>query len=386
MSMKFLPTVLSVLLVLGGFMTGSTQEDGTIFLVNPSFEDMPSNSRAPIGWSDCGFPGESAPDVQPDPMGTFQVSKPAYHGSTYLGMVVRDNDTWERVSQKLSKPMQAGQCYEFKLHLARSEMYVSQTRTTNREQNYVTPAVLRIYGGNNVCDRGAMLAESEVVINYRWIEYRFKLQPQENFSHIVFEAFYNTPTLFPYNGNVLLDNASPLVPISCDDQGPLVFDTRPKPPVDQTNTKPKPPTTTTRAPTPAPASEEPEAYLAGIPYSQLSEGEYIQLRGIKFGANSYQFSEESEEALDELYRFMERHPDVILEIGGHTNNFVGDVYGEELSTNRALSVANYLTKRGIPSTRIQAKGYGKSRQLDTKNTKEAQRINQRVEVKVLKKG
>lgn len=124
-----------------------------IYLTNPSFEDMPRHSIAPSGWYDCGFPGESPPDVQPN--GEFGVTKPANHGATYLGMVVRDNDTWESVSQKLSRPLKRGQCYEFSLDLARSELYISLSRANNRPITSLLPKC--VYGAvldiatNNSC-------------------------------------------------------------------------------------------------------------------------------------------------------------------------------------------------------------------------------------------
>ena len=79
-----------------------------IQLINPSFEDYPRAERVPHGWRDCGFPGESAPDTHPS--GAFDVVKYPSDGNTYLGMVVRDNDTWERVSQHLTAPIQAETC------------------------------------------------------------------------------------------------------------------------------------------------------------------------------------------------------------------------------------------------------------------------------------
>ena len=116
-----------------------------IYLANPSFEDMPRHSKEPRGWHNSGFPAESPPDVQPS--GEFGVVKPAYEGNTYLGMVVRDNDTWESVAQRMSKPMEKGKCYEFSLSLCRSELYISVSRTTDETTNYTTPAKVRIYGG-----------------------------------------------------------------------------------------------------------------------------------------------------------------------------------------------------------------------------------------------
>ena len=85
----------------------------SIRLVNASFEDTPKQSSPPMGWTDCGFTGESAPDVHPSNF--WQVSKPAFNGRTYMGLVVRHNDTWERVSQMLESPLVGGQCYNFSI-------------------------------------------------------------------------------------------------------------------------------------------------------------------------------------------------------------------------------------------------------------------------------
>ena len=111
-----------------------------IQLINPSFEDMPRHSKAPRAWSDCGFKGESAPDIQPS--GIFSVTKPAADGNTYLGLVVRDNDTWESVGQELSKPLEKGKCYSFSISLCRSELYISISRLSDQTANYTAPAKL----------------------------------------------------------------------------------------------------------------------------------------------------------------------------------------------------------------------------------------------------
>ena len=51
------------------------------------------------------------PDVHPG--NYWEVNKPAFNGKTYVGMVVRNNDTWERISQMLEKPLIGGVCYDF---------------------------------------------------------------------------------------------------------------------------------------------------------------------------------------------------------------------------------------------------------------------------------
>jgi len=71
-------------------------------LNNPSFEDTPSIGITPKCWLDCGMPGETPPDIQPN---QFRVDKSPQHGNTYLGMVTRDSDTWEAVGQMLETPL-----------------------------------------------------------------------------------------------------------------------------------------------------------------------------------------------------------------------------------------------------------------------------------------
>ncbi|MEM6376608.1 MAG: OmpA family protein [Bacteroidota bacterium] len=400
-----MPSLFLAVLFLSNFSTASAQEE-TIFLTNPSFEDIPRHSTAPRGWIDCGFNGESAVDIHPT--GTFSVVKRPQNGNTYLGMVVRDNDTWESVSQPLSTPMMAGNCYEFSIFLSRSETYISVSKLTDERANYNTAAKLRIYGGLEGCKRGAMLAETNLIIHTRWIEYNFKFEPKENFSHIIFEAFYNTPTLFPYNGNLLLDNASSLKLIPCEEQEiaeeeppadtpstqPVVTQVptpQPQTPiVPEPQTQPAPPvmtpTTTPAVSTPTPEPEESkviESAFNEIKREEIKEGTIIRTNQVYFAADKSDINTKSFETLNQLYEFLKGNPDVRIEIGGHTNGLPPDDYCDNLSTNRAKAVVDYLKRKGINSNRLEYRGYGKRNRIASDDTIEGRRKNQRVEIKIL---
>ncbi len=186
-----------------------------IEFTNPSFEDSPGSSSSPIHWYNCGFPGESPPDVQPNP--TFNVTKEAYNGETYLGMVVRDNDTWESVSQRISQPLQKGGCYGFEIYLARSLTYMSVSRLTDNTANYATPTKLRVWGGFKHCDKKQLLTTSQLVTHTDWKPYHLFFKAQEAYSYLLLEAFYDTPTLVPYNGNLLLDKLSEIKLFPCNE-------------------------------------------------------------------------------------------------------------------------------------------------------------------------
>lgn len=124
----------------------STKED-IIQLTNPSFEDKPNPGVTPSGWNNCGPISESPPDIQPN--GGFNVTKKAHHGMTYMGLVARDNNTWESVSQRLKQPMKAKQCYKMSLHLAHSPIYKSQTKKSRIPVNFDKGVTVRIWGGNS---------------------------------------------------------------------------------------------------------------------------------------------------------------------------------------------------------------------------------------------
>ncbi len=393
-----------IMLGLGAFLSLHAQEasdQAPIPLTNASFEDMPRHSKPPRGWYDCGFENETPPDVQPS--GQFSVTKPAADGNTYLGMVVRDNDTWEAVSQRLNQPMQQGQCYAFSISLARSELYVSISRSTpDQTANYNTPTKLRIYGGFDYCDKAYLLAESPLIENTRWQDYSFKLEPIANYTHLIFEVFYQTPTLFPYNGNILLDNASSLQPISCSEDAVVVSEpdetpaeeTVPEEEVDPFPVEPAPDPEVAQAPppaTPVPEAqpEEPEATeeaptsFRTIDRSSLREGQTLRIDNLLFEVDKSVITTASYDVLDEVYQFLARNEDLVVEIGGHTNGLCSEEYCDELSRDRAQSVARYLVSKGISPDRLSYKGYGKRQPIASNDSQEGRRKNQRVEVKIL---
>jgi outer membrane protein OmpA-like peptidoglycan-associated protein len=363
------------------------ESPSVIMLVNPSFEDTPRPSATPSGWYNCGFPSETPPDIQP---GQFDVVVPAKDGSTYLGLVVRDNETYESVGQRLSAPLELNQCYEFSLDLARSELYLSSSKTSTEKANYVTPTKVRIWGGNGYCDRAEMLAQTAIITHSRWLTYNFKLTPKKgNLSYILIEVYYNQPVLFPYNGHVLIDNASPIKKVPCaPDAMPAAKPKVAKAPLNPA-TAPKGPKIAAATPPHSQASKPANKPEDKVPVKMerknVKKGKVFRLEKVYFDADRYDIKPESEDELNELFNFLKENPDVVVEVGGHTNNNLlphADV-AIELSTNRAKSVADWLTSRGIPDHQVQFKGYGYTQPVWPNTSELGKRKNQRVEIKIL---
>lgn len=382
----------------------AAQSAEVINILNPSFESLPilgaPNSKPPRGWRDCGFPNETPPDIHPVPDGQFRVIKGPSHGDTYLGMVVRDNETYEAMSQRLQGTLKAGQCYEIRMKLARSEYYLSLSRVTEQPTNYIEPVTLQIWGGNEYCQRAELLYTTPTVENTYWQPYNFQLRPKEGtYNYIVIQAFYKTPTLFPYNGNVLVDDLSNIVQVNCDGtpmpvepptgEDPIVvIDPDPQPPITQlppgVNITPSSPGPDGKADDEVEETQQPKAppRLGNKTKEQIKKGETIKIEKIFFDIDKSDLRSNSFESLNELAEFLIFYPDVKIEIGGHTNGRCEESFCNRLSLARAKSVVDYLVEKGVKKDQLTFKGYGKS-QLINKLYGGALAVNQRVEIKVL---
>jgi hypothetical protein len=182
----------------------------TLELDNPSFEDTPRKLKVPGGWEDCGFNGESPPAIQP---GLFDVKLLPKEGSTYLGMVVRDNDTWQSISQQLATRLFKDTSYVFSVAVAHSENYASLSKATGKSTSFNVPVKLRVWGGNEYCELAEELGETEPVSNTDWSVINLKMTPKkDSYRFLTLEVYYNALNKFPYNGNMLLDDCKLKIP------------------------------------------------------------------------------------------------------------------------------------------------------------------------------
>lgn len=183
-----------------------------IRLSNPSFEDIPAHSEVPKGWYDCGTAGYSPSDIHSDVSNFFEVRHSAHDASTYVGMVVREDDSWEAIGQALEKPLKRNVQYQFSIHLALSKNYRSLSKRTLTTENFAEPTVLRIWGGIDPYHRGQLLAESIPINHHNWEEYTFEFVPEKDWKYFILEAFFVDENGFAYNGNLLMDNCSTIFP------------------------------------------------------------------------------------------------------------------------------------------------------------------------------
>ncbi|MEO0183664.1 MAG: OmpA family protein, partial [candidate division WOR-3 bacterium] len=78
------------------------------------------------------------------------------------------------------------------------------------------------------------------------------------------------------------------------------------------------------------------------------------------------------------------HPEIEVEIQGHTDDIGADAYNLKLSQKRAEAVRDYLiNKHMIEPVRLIPVGYGERRPIADNSTEEGRRKNRRVEFLIL---
>ena len=129
---------------------------------------------------------------------------------------------------------------------------------------------------------------------------------------------------------------------------------------------------------------EPDASLIKD-FELFKKEEKIVLHGITFAFNKADIRQSSYPILDEAVELLKKHPDVNVEIAGHTDNVGSDAYNLKLSQQRATAVKEYLIMHGIQAQRLRAQGYGESQPIADNETKDGQAQNRRIEFRILQK-
>jgi len=112
-------------------------------------------------------------------------------------------------------------------------------------------------------------------------------------------------------------------------------------------------------------------------------GMLIPLNSVSFEPNSARLQHTAYPELNRVLNFLQRNDSLIIEIGVHTGGQLSHTNAQQLSRLRAQEVSQFLIANGIDQGRILAKGYGKSLPIADNSTKQGQRRNQRVEMRIV---
>lgn len=137
------------------------------------------------------------------------------------------------------------------------------------------------------------------------------------------------------------------------------------------------------------AAEEEPAVTEDTPPAAIGErlneeATAFKLDKVYFNLGQAVILQESYEQLDNLAAYLNAHPDLKIQVEGHTDNQGDPAANQKLSLERAFNVRRYLVEKGVDGKRIRFKGYGSSRPVSPNDTEENRSRNRRVEYTIVK--
>ncbi|MDP4599868.1 MAG: OmpA family protein, partial [Polaribacter sp.] len=120
--------------------------------------------------------------------------------------------------------------------------------------------------------------------------------------------------------------------------------------------------------------------------SQAAEALLQELpKFILFNTGKSTFKAGVTEKLDAMVDVMNTNPNANFVIEGHTDSTGSANVNSRISKARAMAVRDYLVKKGIATTRLDAQGFGEGQPIASNDTAEGREQNRRVVVKVTNK-
>ncbi len=109
-------------------------------------------------------------------------------------------------------------------------------------------------------------------------------------------------------------------------------------------------------------------------------GRPLILPGLFFEFNRATLLPEAEALLGYVAEWLLEHPEISVEIRGHTDSLGTDEHNLRLSQLRAQAVRDYLVARGVQPQRLSIVGLGRSQPIDSNETPAGRARNRRVEL------
>lgn len=107
---------------------------------------------------------------------------------------------------------------------------------------------------------------------------------------------------------------------------------------------------------------------------------------ILFASDSYAVQPGLTDDLGVVAQSLQKYPNSIVQVIGHTDNTASAEYNQNLSELRAEAVADKLMEAGVSFDRIEVVGRGESAPVASNLTEEGKALNRRVEIVILPQG
>ena len=124
--------------------------------------------------------------------------------------------------------------------------------------------------------------------------------------------------------------------------------------------------------------------LEGVKAQSVREGVRLSLEDIRFLPDSAQMLPGEEEKLERIAKILLEHPERDIVVVGHTAKIPGAGDGQELSEQRARTVANYFLSNSVRQLeQVVVRGEGHQSPVADNRTEAGRRQNRRVEITIL---
>lgn len=127
-----------------------------------------------------------------------------------------------------------------------------------------------------------------------------------------------------------------------------------------------------------------ESVSLDVRLREIRSGDIFVLNNIYFDFNSANLRVESFETLNKLYDMLNSNNNISVKVHGHTDSRGDETYNKWLSTKRAKAIVDYISQKGISSSRLIYEGYGSSKPIAPDDASGYQK-NRRCEIEIVKK-
>ena len=122
---------------------------------------------------------------------------------------------------------------------------------------------------------------------------------------------------------------------------------------------------------------------SGVSISRYGDEIVLNLpSNVTFATDSADINPAFAGVLNSVAIILNKYPQTLLDIDGHTDNTGSDQYNQQLSERRAVSVGQYLQAQRIDPRRLLVVGFGETRPIATNATEQGRAANRRVEIRI----
>jgi outer membrane protein OmpA-like peptidoglycan-associated protein len=128
-------------------------------------------------------------------------------------------------------------------------------------------------------------------------------------------------------------------------------------------------------------------FFLGDENGTFYKGQIIKLTNLYYDFNKATIRSSAQVELDYVYQLLTTYPSLELNLLSHTDARGTDSYNQNLSAGRAVEAMSYLLSKGIPSSRLSARGLGETSLTNAcgngmKCSDEEHQLNRRTEIEV----